>query len=143
MMCTVVGWILWIVIAVFAFACFVGGPARRDRFSGRVIGLVLALGLAATAIFPRSKLNLLWILWAAFFVESLISFASTRLALGKCETCGSIKRPYATECPACGEREERIFILKAKRHQVLGGLSISLVLAVVAAIVLLFTKGLL
>ena len=73
---TVAGWIIWGLVALIALGCILS--ANRDlgvRFMMRVQGVVLALGVVATAVFPVSKFHLLWVFPVAFIIPMIIMSA--------------------------------------------------------------------
>ena len=75
MLGTIIGWIFWGGLAVFALGCFVGSRHSNpiDLVASRVMGLVLALGLALVVVFHIPKFYLLWVLFVGFVIDSLIN----------------------------------------------------------------------
>ena len=72
----IVGWVFWSLVAVFALAFLLNG--NRDggvRYMMRTQGIVLVIGLAATALLPVSKLHLLWVIPIAFVTPMFLMSA--------------------------------------------------------------------
>lgn len=72
MIINVIGWIIWVIVAIFALGLLLS----KNRDGGvksmmHTQGWVLILGLVATC-FYLSKLNLIWIFVISYFIPMIV-----------------------------------------------------------------------
>lgn len=83
MVLQVIGWIVWVFVALYALASFAPHPDGGVQWMKRTQATILVVALAITAFAPISPFHLIWILPIAFMapmslMQRRVKIATTR-----------------------------------------------------------------